>query len=531
MSFFRSCVDSFKPQDEEARRLQSDGREEPGALKRTLESRHLQMIAIGGSIGTGLFVGAGGSLQIGGPANVLIAFLLVGTMLFTVVHALGELAVLFPIQGSFAIYGTRFLDPAWGFAMGWNYALQWLVVLPLELSAAAIVVDYWNTNLNNGVLITIFFVVIICINMFGVKGYGEAEFVFSIIKVIAVLGFIVCAVCIDVGWSPSKKYFGVDTWKNPGAFHNGFPGLCACFVNAAFSFGGTELVGLAAAETADPVKTLPKATKQVFWRILFFYVISLLLVGFIVPYDDPNLLNGTSDAATSPFVIAMNLGEIKVLPSIFNAVILTAVLSVGNSSTYASSRTVAALAGVRQAPRILGYIDRGGRPMVALILALLFGGLAYIGLASSGVTVFNWLLAISGLSQFFTWASICLCHIRFREGWQYHGHKLSEIPFRSATGVIGSYYGCAFNILCLVAQLYVAIWPPGKGNMFTVEEFFEAYLAVPVIVLSYIGYKWWYRTKFISLANMDVDTGRKHYSIDTDAEKKKWYRALADDLF
>jgi yeast amino acid transporter len=147
--------------------------------------------------------------------------------------------------------------------MGWNYAMQWLIVLPLELSAASIVVDYWNSGVNNGVFITLFLIVVVCINMFGVKGYGEAEFVFSIIKVIAVLGFIICAICIDVGASPSKTYFGTETWRNPGAFNNGFPGLCACFVNAAFSFGGTELVGLAAAEASNPVKTLPKATKQV----------------------------------------------------------------------------------------------------------------------------------------------------------------------------------------------------------------------------------------------------------------------------
>lgn len=528
--FFQSVVDSFKPQMEEvpsSPKAGEGGEEEvepsEGGLKRDLQGRHLQMIAIGGSIGTGLFVGSGGSFVNGGPASVLIAFLLIGCMLYTVVHALGELAVLYPQQGSFAVYSTRFLDPAWGFAMGWNYAMGWLIVLPLELSAAAIVVDYWQSGVSNGVFITIFLLVIVFINLMGVRGYGEAEFLFSILKVVAVIGFIICAVIIDVGGTPAHTYFGVKTWNNPGAFNNGFHGLCACFVNAAFSFGGTELVGLAAAEAANPRKTLPKATKQVFWRIAFFYVVSLLLIGFIVPYTNPNLLNGSSEAAASPFVIAIQLGGIKILPSVFNAVILISVLSVGNSSTYGSSRTISALAKINQAPYFFSYIDRRGRPLVALLLAMLFGLLAYLGLSSSSTTVFNWLLAISGLSSFFTWGSICLCHIRFRAGWLAQGHSLDEIPFKSAVGVPGSWFGFILNVLCLIAQFYVAVWPVGQAGTGTVEDFFEAYLAAPVIIIFYVIFKlvYWDTCKFITASKMDLDTGRRKVDVEVLQEEDR----------
>jgi len=510
--------------------------EEDEKLKRDLSSRHLQMIAIGGSIGTGLFVASGGSLSIGGPASLLIAYLLVGTMLFTVMNALGELAVTFPVQGAFAVYGTRFIDPAWGFAMGWNYAMQWLVTMPLELSAASIVVNYWNTGVNNGVFITIFLLLIICINLFGVKGYGEAEFVFSIVKVLAVIGFIICAIVIDVGGSPSHTYLGTKTWNNPGAFHNGFPGLCGCFVSAAFAFGGTELVGLAAAETANPAKTLPKAIKQVFWRILFFYIISLLLIGFIVPYNSPNLLNGGSAAATSPFVIAIKLGGIKVVPAIFNAVILVAVLSVGNSSTYGSSRTIAALSSIGQAPKFFGYIDRQGRPIKALVFVLLFGGLAYLGLASSGETIFNWLMAISGLSQFFTWGSICYCHIRFRAAWKAQGRRLVDIPYRSSVGPIGSAYGAAFNFLCVVAQFYVSVWPPGEHRLGTAYNFFQNFLCVPLIIVFFVFYKvfYWNTAKFVKIADMDIDTGRQCVNITEAVEEfsdEPLYKRLVDMCF
>jgi yeast amino acid transporter len=289
--------------------------------------------------------------------------------------------------------------------MGWNYAMQWLVVLPLELTAAGITVNYWNSGVNVGVFITIFLVVVVIINLCGVRGYGEAEFVFSITKVIAVIGFIIVSVVIDCGGGPQGGYLGAATWHNPGALANGFKGVCTVFVTAAFAFGGTELVGLAAAEAEDPRKTLPRATKQVFWRITIFYIVSLFLVGLIVPYTNPQLLNGTSsvDVKASPFVIAIQNAGIKVLPSIMNAVILISVLSVGNSSTYGSTRTIAALAEIGQAPKIFAYIDKKGRPLVSLIVALAFSGLAYINIAPVGATVFNWLLALSGLSSFFTW--------------------------------------------------------------------------------------------------------------------------------
>jgi len=253
-------------------------------LIRKLKGRHLQMIAIGGSIGTGLFVGTGRALAYGGPASILIAYCLIGAMMFCTVQALGEMAVMFPVAGSFAAYSTRFLDPAWGFAMGWNYAMQWLVVLPLEIVAASITVDYWNPSIAlNALYVAIFWILICTINLFGVRGYGEAEFAFSTVKVTAVVGYIILGTIINLCGGPSASYIGFSTWRDPGAFNHGFKGLCSTFVTAAFAFAGTELVGLAAAETQNPRKTLPTATKQVFWRITLFYVLSVF-IGTSLPY-------------------------------------------------------------------------------------------------------------------------------------------------------------------------------------------------------------------------------------------------------
>lgn len=289
--------------------------------------------------------------------------------------------------------------------MGWNYALGWLVILPLELTASGITVQYWKSGINVAVFISIFLVLIIFINLWGVRGYGEAEVIFSTIKLIAVLIFIIVSIVIDCGGAPIGGYLGAKTWSDPGALANGFKGICSVFVTAGFAFSGTELVGLAAAECENPKETMPRATKQVFWRITIFYLVSLFLVGIIVPYNNPELLNGTSsvDIRASPFVIAIQNAGIAVLPSIFNAVILISVLSVGNSSTYGSTRTLCALAEIGQAPRFLAHVDQKGRPTYALLISLAFAGLAYINVANVGPQVFNWLVAISGLSAFFTW--------------------------------------------------------------------------------------------------------------------------------
>ncbi|UJR11398.1 hypothetical protein I4U23_015578 [Adineta vaga] len=520
-NIFQRMIDSFKrvpssknisiPMTETDRRDDQNDEVEKGesGLHRALKNRHLQMIAIGGSIGTGLFVGSGLALASSGPGALVLDFAIIGFMLFNVCMALGELSVVFPVSGSFAAHSTRFLDPAWGFAMGWNYALGWLIIMPLELTAAGLVINYWTTSINVAVWITIFLIALLIINLFGVRGYGEIEFVISLIKVIAVIGFIILGIILVFGGGPNHEYLGGKYWQNPGAFANGFKGICSTFVVAAFAFGGTELVGLAAAETDNPRKTIPRATKQVFWRIMIFYIVSLTLIGCLVPYTSRRLLSGTSayDASASPFVIAIEDAGIKVLPSIFNAMILCAVLSVGNSSVYGASRTLCALAENGQAPNIFAYIDRKGRPLSAVALSMLLGFIAYINCAEVGSQVFHWLLALAGLSSFFTWSSICACHIMFRIAWKAQGHTLDELTFVAPFGIWGSCIGLLLNILCLIAQFYLAIFPLDSPP--SAERFFQAYLAAPVILLLYVTWKLWKRSPFMRPNTIDLTTGRR----------------------
>lgn len=342
---------------------------------------------------------------------------------------------------------------------------------------------------------------------------------------------------INIGGTPTSGYIGGQYWHDPGAFNNGFKGLCNVFVTATFAFAGTELVGLAAAETANPRKSLPTAIKQVFWRITLFYIVSLTLVGLLVPYTEPRLLNAASiaDASASPFVIAIESAGTTILPSIMNGVILVSVISVGTSSVFGSSRTLAALAEQRQAPRVFAYVDRRGRPLVAILAVSAVGLLAYLANFQAHSRIFDWLLAVSGLSTIFTWASTCLAHIRLRQAWVLQRRSARDMPFRAQAGVVGSWVGFVCNVFILAVQLWVAVSPlPGDGGDGSVgavaRNFFVQCLAIPVVVVFWLGHKLWYRTSFVTVADMDIDTGRRDFGrlgimkIQEDEERHSWPR-------
>jgi len=489
-------------------------------LHRDLKGRHMQMIAIGGAIGAGLFVNSGSAFQSGGPGSVLLGFMIVGGMVYLMMQALAEMSVVYPINGAFTMYICRFVDPSFGFACGWEYAISWLTVLPFEISAACNIIHYWpgSAGINNSAWIVPLLVALVGIQYFGVRGYGEVEFALSLMKVTACIGFIILGIIIDCGGVPTddRGYIGARYWHSPyTAFLNGFHGFCTVFVTAAFAYTGTELTGLAAAETTNPRKEIPKASKQVVWRIAIFYIVNLFLVGLIVP-ENSILYNGPgTESRHSPFVIAIELAGIKALPSIFNAVILIAVMSVANSCTFGSTRTIQALAANGMAPKFLAYIDKKGRPLPVVILQLLFGCLAFINLASNGGTIFNWLLSLSGLSILFIYGGIALAHIRFRRAWAANGHSLDELSFRAAFGVWGSYLCLLINIIALMAQFYVALYPVGGPNL-NADDFFMAYLAGPLLIFLYFCWKvysWFVRPAdrplFIRTRDIDIYSGMR----------------------
>lgn len=528
--------------------------------------------AIPRSIGTGLFIGSGGVYATGGPGFLMLDYLLIATMLLCVVLDLGEMGTLFPVSGSFAAYSTRFISPAWGFAMGWNYWMQWFVVLPLELTAASIVIKFWDPeeHITPGVWLIIFIAVITIINFFGVRGYGEFESFASIIKILAVLGFIICGSVISAGGTPSHQNIGNRYWSpSSAAFKNGFQGFCSVFTSAAFAFAGTELIGLAAAESHNPRKDMPKAAKQVFFRIMLFYVASLLVITLIVSPDEPRLTGGTSsyDARASPFVIALQIGNIHALPSVFNAVILISVLSVGNSAVYGASRTLTALAQQGLAPPIFKYIDRKGRPLPSVILSLAMGFLSFLIYSTSQTDVFDWLMALSGLSTIFSWGSITFSHLRFRQAWAHHGRTIEELPWKAPTGVVGSIWGTLFCTLVVIFEIIIGCWPIGSDSMDGSERavtFFQDCLCIPVVALFlffglmnwttvfrqpwnkyYIGRvpvcawpsKVWADTKWRRIEDIDISTGIRLVPLDilrqerADSKQQPWAKKIWNFFF
>lgn len=260
--------------------------------------------------------------------------------------------------------------------------------------------------------------------------------------------------CTANSRSRFSEYTGGARWQDPGAFTT-FVGFCGVFVTAAFSFSGTELVGLAAAESENPAKSLPSAIKQVFWRITLFYILSLTFVGLLIPHDDPRLLgNGSAiDVETSPFVIVAERAGVIGFAHFTNAVIMFSVVSIGLSGVYGGSRTLTALAEQGYAPSFFTYIDRAGRPLWSTIFIIAWSPLAFMTLSTGGSIAFDWLQSLSGLAALFTWGSICFAHIRFRAAWKYHGHTLDEIPFQAIFGVWGSWIGLILIVIVLIAQV------------------------------------------------------------------------------
>lgn len=482
--------------------------------KRTLSQRHLTMISIGGTLGTGLFIGLGYSLT-SGPGNLLIGFTIIGISIFCVVQCAAELSCQYPVSGSFATHVSRFIDSSVGFTVSTNYALAWLISFPSELIGCAMTLRYWNDSVNPAVWIAIFYVFIMCLNLFGVRGFAETEFWLSLIKIVAIVIFIIIGIVLICGGGPhSNGYIGAKYWHDPGAFVKPvFKGLCNTFVSAAFSFGGAELVVLTANESRK-IESISRAAKGTFWRIAVFYITTVVIIGCLVPSNDERLLGAASDVdvTASPFVIALsNTGSFGDKVSHFmNAVILIAVLSVCNSCVYAASRVIQSLGASRQLPSFCGYIDRKGRPLVGIGICGVFGLLGFLVASSKEGEVFTWLFALCSISSFFTWFCICFSQVRFRLALKAQGRSSDEIAYKSMLGFWGGVLGCVLNILLIAGEIYVSLFPLGGSP--NAEGFFQYCLSIPIMIFVYFCHRI-YRKNWtdwiISTKNIDLDTGRK----------------------
>lgn len=470
-------------------------------LRRELKARHLTMIAIGGSIGTGLFVASGATVAQAGPGGALFSYIIIGLMVYFLMTSLGELAAYLPVSGSFSTYGSRYVDEGFGFALGWNYWYNWAVTIAVDLVAAQLVMGYWFPEIDGWIWSAIFLFIIFMLNYISVKGFGEAEYWFSLIKVITVIIFIVVGILMIIGIFRGAENAGWHNWQiGEAPFVGGFSAMIGVAMIVGFSFQGTELIGIAAGESKDPGKNIPKAVRQVFWRILLFYVFAILVISLIIPYTDPRLLrNEVADISVSPFTLVFENAGLLSAAAVMNAVILTAVLSAGNSGMYASTRMLFTLAKEGKAPKIFSHLSPGGVPRYALIATTVVAALCFLSSMFGNQVVYLWLLNTSGMTGFIAWLGIAISHYRFRKGYMLQGYDLNKLPYRSGFFPIGPIFAFVLCLVITLGQNYQAFLAD-KIDWYGV---IATYIGIPLFLVIWFGYKLVKKTHFVHYWQMD----------------------------
>ncbi|MCA9746851.1 amino acid permease [Lactococcus petauri] len=468
-------------------------------VKRGLKHRHLTMIALGGTIGTGLFVASGATISQAGPLGALVAYVAIGLMVFFLMTSLGEMASYLPVSGSFASFADRYVDKAFGFAMGWNYWFNSAITVAVEAATVGVIMQFWLPHVPTWIWSTIVIALILLVNLISAKAYGEAEFWMATIKVIAVIAFIVIGLATIFGIMSYKP----DVARNLSAggnhgFVGGIGGMIAVFMIAGFSFQGTEIVGIAAGESENPEKNVPSAIKQVFWRIIIFYFLSIFVIGALVYYKDPSLLRAAtqSDITVSPFTLVFERAGLAAAASVMNAVILTSVISSANSWLYAASRMLFGMAKEGHAPKIFAKTNTSnGVPIYAILATVAIGLLAFLT-SIFGTEIYFYLVAASGLSGFLAWIGIAICHFRFRRAFIKQGHKLSELGYHAKWFPIGPIIALILSIIIVIGQITTVTM--------NAQSIITTYLALPLFLILYFSYKIVKKTKLIPLEEVDL---------------------------
>lgn len=478
--------------------------QKPTQLQRSLKARHLTMLAIGGSIGTGLFVASGSSIAQAGPGGALIAYALIGLMVYFLMTGLGELAATIPLPGSFILYGSRFVDQAFGFALGWNYWYNWAITIAVELVAASIVMQYWLPDVPGIVWSAIFLLLTFLINFFSVKGFGEVEYWCSLIKVGTIVIFILVGLLMIMGILRGTAPPVATPWEififGEAPMVGGLPAVVGVAMVAGFSFQGTELVGVAAGESDDPKRTIPLAIKQIFWRVLLFYGLAILIIGLLIPYTDPRLLkNDLSQVSVSPFTLIFQRAGMASAAGVMNAVILSAILSAGNSGMYASSRMLHTLAVRGMAPSFFAKLSAHGSPRRALWATTAVAALCFLSTGFGDQVVYLWLLNASGVCGFIVWLGIAICHYRFRRGYLAQGRRLDELPYRAKLFPLGPLFSVAACLIIILGQDYSSII---KGT-FDWRAALAGYIGIPLFLVLWLGYRLRHKSCLVKYREMD----------------------------
>lgn len=502
-------------------------------LKKGLHARHVSMIALGGALGTGLLIGTGGALKVAGPGAILTSYAVVGFVVFMVMTALGEVATFIPLADGFTGYCNRYVDPALGFACGYVYLFKYLIIPANQLVAGSLTVQYWVSaeKLNPGVWITIFLLLILTVNILGIRFFGEIEFWLSLLKVFTCLGLILLLWIIALGGGPTGERTGFRYWNSPGAFliyrdrakdlviegsKGRFVSFVSVLVDAVFAYLGTELCGITFAECRRPRVAIPKAIRLTFYRIVIFYLLSILFLGMCVSPEDPLLLGASGKTASaSPFVIAIKNAEIPGLDHVINGCIMLFVLSAANSDMYICSRTIYGLAVAGYAPKFFSKTNKMGVPYYGVGLSFLFCLLAYMTVSSDSAEVFGYFVNVVSLCGLLAWTCILIIHIRFMKACKAQGiDRKTDLAYKSPLQPYGSYFALSICILIIIIKNFTVF----LGSPFGYKNFITGYIVLPVFLAFYAGFKFWNRTHHIHSSEVDMAT----YKDVVDAEEDAW---------
>ncbi|KXG10861.1 Amino-acid permease RocC [Anoxybacillus sp. P3H1B] len=442
-------------------------------LKRELKSRHLFMIALGGVIGTGLFLGSGYTIHEAGPGGAIVAYLFGGFVMYLTMLCLGELAVSLPDAGSYQTYATKFISPSAGYVIGWLSWLNWSVTVGLELLTVSILMKRWFPDVPSWIWCVIFAVVLFSINALSSRSFAEVEFWFSSIKVLTIIAFILLGGAAMFGLLEMKGGQAAPLFSNftdhGGLFPNGLAAILVTMIGVNFSFQGTELVGVAAGESENPEKTVPRAINNTVWRILLFFVLAIFVLAGLFPWEKAGLVE-------SPFVVVFDNIGIPYAADIVNFVIITAVLSVANSGLYATSRVLWSMSRQGMVSPIFSKLSKNGVPINALIASMLIGCLSLLCGIFAEDTVYVWLLSIAGFGAVTVWASIALSNYLARRAFLKQGGNVADLKYRTPLYPIVPLLAFSLNVVVIISLAFIP------------DQRLALYCGIPFMVACYIYY-------------------------------------------
>ncbi|KAJ5087268.1 hypothetical protein N7456_010884 [Penicillium angulare] len=479
-------------------------------VKRGLKSRHINMIAIAGMIGTGLFLSSGQAIAIAGPAGAFMAYIVMGFVTGGVSYTTGEITAFMPSTGGFIRHATKFVEPALGAATGWNFWYTMAISAPTEITAAATLIQFWNTEVNVAVWIAVFGLFIVALNFCGVRLYGESEVVFASLKIMLIIGCIIGGLAIDLGGGPDHHRLGFHYWNTPGAFNeyiaSGSTGRFLAFwkilLTAAFSYGNIQVVAIAGSETKNPRLTIPNATRKTFIRIFLFYVLGIFIVGLIVPFNDKSLSISTGTASESPFVIAFTRSGVSVVPHIINAVVCTSAISSGSSCIFLASRTLYGLSQDGHAPRLFQKCNRFGTPWYAVALSSALMPLAFMSVGSTSSVVFGWFVNITTVAGLIGWIVIEATYLRFWRALSAQNISRERLPYRSPLQP----YTAIVTLVMVTLIVFFSGFDVFTTGSFTASGFLTCYLNIAIFAVLYIFFKFFLKSKTVPLKEVDLYT-------------------------